>query len=58
MWGGSSIGLILSDVLLSLIQPSLLCSSCWVNCCSKSFFHGRVWRASFRLLLTGNTLTY
>lgn len=41
-----------------LVHPSLLgSSSCWVNCCPKCFFHGRVWSASFRLHLTGNTLT-
>lgn len=42
---------------LSLIYPSLICSSCWLKCCLKCFFHGRMWRASFRLLLTGNALT-
>lgn len=50
-------GLIPLHCPLSLSLPSLLCSSCWVNCCPKCFFHGTVWSARSRLLLTGNTLT-
>lgn len=41
---GSPTGLILLYVLF-LISLSVV-SSCWVDCCPKSFFHGRVWGAA------------